>query len=166
MKKLYCGGTFPFDYQNDDYRLQAEQDYRARLLNGANRLLQRSDGILLRDDLMYIGPFYFEAPEMVDTDIVRSEQQMVENCTHAIFLLDDACCPGTITELIAATFLKKETAVFYIPRPDNEETESSLHSPCWYPILFSRLQNPNTQIFACHSREEAAEQILEYLKTI
>jgi len=166
MKKLYCGGTFPFDYQNAGYLEQVSQDYRARILGSPDLLLQRSSGILLRSDLMYIGPFYFEAPEMVDTDIIRSEQIMVENCTHAIFLLDDSCCPGTITELTAATFLNKEIAVFYIRRPDNEEMESSLHSPCWYPILFSKLQNPHTHIFPCHSQEDATQKILEYVRTI
>ena len=164
MKKLYCGGTFPFDYQNDGYPLQAEQDYRARLLNGAHRLLQRSDGILLRDDLMYIGPFYFEAPEMQDSDIVQSEQAMVESCTNAVFLLDDGCCPGTITELILASLLGKDIAIFYIQKSDREETESPLHSPCWYPIVFSRLRNSNTKVFPCSSYEDATTQILEYLK--
>jgi len=166
MKKLYCGGTFPFDYQNEGYLEQVSRDYRARILGSSDLLLQRSNGILLRSDLMYIGPFYFEAPEMLDTDIIRAERQMVENCSHAVFLLEDGCCPGTITELIYASLLKKEIAVFYIRKSDAEETESSLHTPCWYPILFSTIQNPHTHIFPCCSRENATEKILEYIHTI
>lgn len=166
MKKLYCGGAFPFDYQNAGYWEQVAGDYRARILGSSDLLLQCSNGILLRNDLMYIGPFYFEAPEMLDSDIVRAEQQMVEGCTHAIFLLEDGCCPGTITELTYASTQNKEIAVFYIYRSDAEETESSLHSPCWYPILFSKLMNAHTSVFPCCSREEAVEKILEYIKTI
>lgn len=166
MKKLYCGGTFPFDYQNNDYLVRAELDFRARLLGSAQQLLQRSSGVPLRDDLLYTGPFYFEAPEMEDTDIVQAEQTMVKACTHAVFLLDDGCCPGTITELILASLLEKHVAVFYIQRSDDEETESALHSPCWYPIVFSRLQNPNTAIFPCSSYEDATNQIIKYVREI
>ena len=32
MKKLYCGGTFEFDFLESDYRQKAATDYRAVLL--------------------------------------------------------------------------------------------------------------------------------------
>lgn len=166
MKKLYCGGAFPFDYRKNGFTELVRNDYRSRILGDVNLLLQPSNGQALREDLTYIGPFYFEAPEMVDTDIVLAEMKMVESCTHAIFLLDDGTCPGTITELTFASLLGKQIAVFYVRRHDSEETESPLHSPCWYPIRFSQAQNPNALVFSCRDREEASQLILEYLDTL
>lgn len=166
MKKLYCGGTFPFDFQNENYIEQVRCDYRAQLLGSEEKLLERSNGVLLRDGLWYIGPFYFESDGMLDSDIVAAESHMVETCTHAIFLLDDGCCPGTITELTMASLLGKEVRIFYIRKPDKEETESTLHSPCWYPIVFSHLKNPHTAIFCCTSKEDATARILAYVKTL
>lgn len=166
MKKLYCGGVFPFDCRDNNYLEQAALDYRARILGDVNLLLRKSSGHLPWKNLIYIGPFYFEAPEMVDTDIVRTEIEMVQNCTHAIFLLDDGTCPGTIAELTFASLLSKQIAVFYLRRPDSEETESPLHSPCWYPIRFAQIQNPNTLVFSCQDREEATRKIIEYLETL
>ena len=166
MKKLYCGGTFPFDYQKEAFRSQAARDYRVQLLGNVDALLSGSDGVLLREGLLYIGPFYFETPGMKDTDIVKAEQKMLEDCTHAVFLLDDGCCPGTITELTAAALLGKHIAVFYIPRSEDQETESELHSPCWYPITFCTLQNQKTQVFPCRDPEDAARQIHAYVNQI
>lgn len=144
MKKLFCGGRFYFDYQLPDYQEKAANDYRAILLGGPEHLLRKSDGIQLHEGLEYIGPFYFESDGMLDKDIVRCEISMIERCTDALFLLDGADCPGTICELTMAGALGKDVHIFYIRRPDGEETESSLHSPCWYAIVHSCLLNVHT----------------------
>ena len=159
MKKLYCGGSFCFDYQHADYREQAARDYRAALLGSTDLLLQRSDGVRINEGVTYIGPFYFESDGMMDRDIVRSETEMVKACTDAIFLLDEAGCPGTVCELTVASMLEKNVHIFYLRKASDEETESDLHTPCWYPILHSCIVNKKTRIHPCSSAEDAAEQI-------
>ena len=159
MRKLYCGGRFPFDYQQPNYLDQVAADYRAVLLGSPQRLLQRSEGEWLHRSVLYMGPFYFESDGMVDRDIVQSEIDMVRSCTDAIFLLDEAGCPGTVCELTMASMLGKNVHIFYVRKPEQEETESSLHTPCWYPIIHSSILNERTQMYACSSAEEAAEKI-------
>jgi hypothetical protein len=96
---------------------------------------------------------------MLDIDIVKNESDMVINCTDAIFLLDDACCPGTVCELTAASMLGKRVHIFYLKRSDTEETESSLHTPCWYPIIYSILANNLTRIYECENFGDAVAKI-------
>ena len=155
MRKIYCGGRFYFDHQDADYHELAAQDYRAMLLGNADLLLQKSDGVQINNTLEYIGPFYFESDDMLDSDVVRCEIEMVHRCTDAIFLLDQADCPGTICELTLASMLGKRVHVFYLKKAATEETESALHTPCWYPVVFSRLVNKLTDIYECTSVRDA-----------
>lgn len=64
MNKLYCAGAFNFDYLNDDYREKAKKDYRSALLGSEDLLLEKHDYVPLKQNLWYIGPFYFEAEGM------------------------------------------------------------------------------------------------------
>ena len=159
MKKIYCGGRFDFDYLKDGYKDAAAKDYRAVLLGDEELLLKRSASVKINEQTEYIGPFYFETDGMQDVDIVKSEWEMVKECTDAIFLLDEAACPGTVCELTAASMLGKRVHIFYIRKGDGEETESSLHTPCWYPIIHSLTVNENTSICECKDYEDAADKI-------
>ena len=85
MRKIYCGGSFDFDYLSENYREEAAKDYLATLLGGADKLLQRGEAVRINETTEYIGPFYFETDGMQDVDIVWSEWEMVKNCT------DDRC---------------------------------------------------------------------------
>ena len=67
-------------------------------------------------------------------DIIRIELSMIECCTDAIFVFDTADCPGTITELIYAATKGKKIHIFYKEYAEHDETESDLHTPCWFPI--------------------------------
>lgn len=60
-KKVFCGGTFCFDYRKDGYEVVAAKDYRARLLGSVESLLQPkgADGVKIYDDIVYVGPFYY-----------------------------------------------------------------------------------------------------------
>ena len=120
---------------------------------------------MLNSETEYIGPFYFESDGMIDRDIVRKEMDMVNRCTDAVFLLDEAGCPGTICELTMASMLGKNVYLFYLHRPDDQETESALHTPCWYPIVHSCIVNEYTRIYACSSKEDAAEQICALVRS-
>ena len=158
MRKLYCGGRFHFDYLLDGYREDAAKDYRAILLGEVEFLLHPSQGVKIGENAEYIGPYYFETDGMQDQDIVRVEWEMVRNCTDAIFLLESADCPGTICELTAASMLGKLIHIFYLR--DDRETESLLHTPCWYPILHSLSVNENTNIYECKDLNDAVEKIV------
>lgn len=166
MRKIYCGGRFHFDYQHADYRKQAADDYRSILLGNVDLLLQKNDAVPLHDQVEYIGPFYFESDGMRDTDIVHCETDMVRSCTDAIFLLDEADCPGTICELTVASMLGKRVHIFYLRRTDSEETESTLHTPCWYPIIFSQISNEQTSVYECSNMQDAASKICDLVNSL
>lgn len=163
VRKVYCGGAFVFDYQDKDYEVFAKDDYRANILGDFKLLLYNNKPIKLTDKIEYIGPFYFETNDMIGEDIVNIEKKMIEKCTDAIFLLDSGLCPGTISELIYASSLLKDIYIFYIKRKETEETESNLHSPCWYPILLCKTINKKTKVYSCESLEQAKEKIKQLL---
>lgn len=136
MNKLYCAGTFCFDFLDSNYREMAKKDYRSLVLGDSALLLQKSDYVLLNKKLKYIGPFYFESEGMVD-------------------------------ELILASELKKNVQIFYIRKGDYEETESKLHTPCWFPIIMSQqINHNNTKVVECKNYEEAIENILSYVRSL
>lgn len=166
--KIYCGGTFGFDYREDGYEAKAEWDYRAGLLGSVEALLMPKDGYDLKisEDLTYVGPFYFVTDSMKDEEIISYEKRMIESCTDAIFILDDAACPGTIAEMMYANLLKKNLWIYYVSHDENVETESALHTPCWYPILFCRLTNSKVCLYPCVDYEDAKHKVMENITSI
>ena len=160
QEKIYCGGRFHFDYLNQDYLEKASEDYRAILLGDVNKLLRGKGSIRITDKLSYVGPYYFETDTMLDQDIVQTEMRMVEECTLAVFLIEDGLCPGTISEMVYAATLQKKMVVVYLR--DEDETESCLRSPCWYPIIQCRLINKaNVSVIPCSTLDQAKKMILE-----
>ena len=161
--KLYCGGVFPFDCRDEGYVESAKGDFRARLLGDVEKLLQKSDGIQINDNVTYIGPFYYETKDMCDRDIVETEVDMIRRCTDAVFLLDDGLFPGTIGEMVYASGLSKNVHVFYVVH--EEETESGLMSPCWHPMILSLLINKNAHVTMCKDMDEAVERIIGFVSS-
>lgn len=159
LKKIYCGGTFNFDYRDKNFEQLVKKDYRVSILGNYELLLRNCESIKISDKVEYIGPFYFETNDMRAEDVINIEKEMIEKCTDAIFLLDSGLCPGTISELIYAATLLKNIFIFYIYLNNSEETESELHTPCWYPILLSNKININTKIYRCDSIEDAKRKI-------
>lgn len=168
MSNLFCGGTFCFDYREDGYKDMVTKDYRAKLLGSVDALLKPKeiDGVKLSDGVTYVGPFYFETENMKAEDIILCEKEMIESCTDAIFLLNDAACPGTIAEVMYANFLGKTLHLFYVRQRDDDETESELHTPCWYPILFCRIANKNVNLYPCSSLEDVANKIQYFVESL
>lgn len=166
MNRLYCAGKFNFDYLEKDYKSKAAEDYRAIILEDVDLLLKKHTFVPLSTNLQYIGPFYFEADDMDSNTIVSEEIKMINACTHAIFLLDDADCPGTISELILAGSLGKNIGIFYIRHSSNEETESDLHTPCWFPIIMSSKISNNVRLFECSDYKVGISKIMDYLQEI
>ena len=156
VKKLYCGGAFDFDYMQNNYKKAALEDYRVTsVLKNLDVFLYGRKNIALSQNLEYIGPFYCETDTMIGNDIVTAELKMIEKCTDCIFVLDRASCPGTIAECIYAATLKKNLHIFYLQKNTSEETESDLHTPCWFPILSAVNINPdNTHIFSFNLKDE------------
>ncbi len=167
-QKLFCGGTFCFDYRNDGYEIMATKDYRAKVLGSVELLLRpkNTDGLKINDNLVYVGPFYFETESMKAEDIICSEKKMIESCTDAIFLLDAAACPGTIAEMMYANSLQKTLHLFYVRNSDDEETESGLHTPCWYPLHFCQMTNKSVNLYPCSCVEDAADKILSLVESL
>ena len=163
MKTVYCGGQFRFDCADGDYLRKAALDYRASLLGDVNRLLNGKGLTALSGHTAYIGPYYFETAGMLDRDIVKTEMRMIGQCTHAYFLLEDASCPGTVSELIYAATLRKKICIAYVR--DENETESALRSPCWYPIIQSGLiSRSEVTVIACGTPEQAGETLLNEIR--
>ena len=86
--------------------------------------------------------------------------------SDAIFLLDDAACPGTIAEVMYANSLEKTLHLFYVRHKNDEETESELHTPCWYPIQFCQMTNRSVNIYPCSSVEDAANKIQSFVESL
>lgn len=165
LRKIFCGGMFCVDFRDVGYELQASQDYRVGLLGSVDALLrpEKGEGVMIKDNVVYVGPFYFETDDMQAEDIVRFEKLMIESCTDALFLLDGPSCPGTVTEIMYANSLNKNLHIFYICCCEDEETESDLHTPCWYPVLFCRMTNPKVSVHPCRSMKEAKRMIVDYV---
>jgi hypothetical protein len=163
--KLFFGGAFGFDYRDEDYDIVAAEDYRAQILGGVEALLKPKDmsGVLINDDVLYIGPFYFEAESMRAEDIIMCEKQMIEQCTDAVFVLDDAACPGSIAEIMYANSLQKNIHLFYVRHNNDEETESHLHTPCWYPLIFCQQTNPAAKFYECEDLNDAARKVIDLI---
>ena len=103
---------------------------------------------------------------MIDREIVTAELEMIKACTHAVFLLDGAACPGTVAEFTLAGSLGKCVEIFYIKHGDDEETESELHTPCWFPIIMSSIINEQTHCTSCADYKEAVSKIMDYVETV
>ena len=99
---------------------------------------------------------------MKDRDIVHTEMAQIERCTTAVFLLDGADCPGTVGEMVYAASLHKRLRVFYIQ--NEKETESTLRSPCWYPMLLcQQIDAAQVELIACANLAEARDRIAQLL---
>ena len=108
MEYLYCGGRFDFDYNDAAFEKKVAKDYRAILLNDVNKLLNKSDVVVLSSRLAYIGPYYFETDGMLDQDIVEMEKRQIERCTVAVFLLDNSACPDPLQKWFMPRRFTKE----------------------------------------------------------
>lgn len=167
MRQFYFGGKFDFEYK--DFSINnLSKDYRSIILGDVNKILYppKNDNktIELNKDKLYIGPYYFYEEDLSSEEIVKNEFNMVEKSTDVIFLLNNDPCPGTITELMHASFTNKNIYIFYIKiEADDGEPKDKIKSKQWYPIIFSQLINNNIHIFECNNKEEAINKIKNIL---
>ena len=168
-KRIYFGGRFLFMYK-DYTKEKLSEDYRARLLGNVDLMLNtpknETKSVSINDYSEYIGPFYFYEEGTSASDIVLNEFNMVENCTDIVFLLDNEPCPGTISELIHASFLHKNIYIFYVKTTiDDGEPENEINSKQWYAIKMSSIVNKeHTHIYECATYEEGSQMIIKRFK--
>jgi hypothetical protein len=164
MKKIYFGGQFRFLYK-DASKEVIKEDFRSKVLGDYQLMLRRPQCgyVQLSPNAQYVGPFYFYEEGTSAWDIVLNEFSMVERCTDAVFILDNESCPGSISELIHASFLKKNVNIFYVSTPiDEGEPENEINSKQWYAIQMASIVNPgNTDITECLTYEEAVKYVGE-----
>lgn len=164
-KFMYFAGRFQFMYK-DYSKDKLAKDYRSILLGDVNKILNtpknNTKSVSLSNDAEYIGPFYFYEEGTSAGDIVKNEFSMVERATDVVFLLDNEACPGTITELVHASFMKKNVFIFYVKtKIDEGEPENEINSKQWYAIKTATIVNEKkTVIRECDSYEEAVNLII------
>ena len=165
---LFCGGAFRFDRRRADCYEMIPKDYRSILLQDPARLFADFDSgdTIISPEVVYVGPYFFTTDKLSGEQIILKEKEMIERCTDAIFLFDEAGCPGSVTELMQAVMLGKNIHLFYIKKGDDDEIESTLHTPCWYPILFSKLSNEHTTLHRCQDYDDAVKKILELVNSL
>ena len=170
--KLYCGGNFEFQYK-DFTPDKLKSDYRTDILGSVDLILHqpKSGSVTLfctnTLGVEYIGPFYFYENGLDGACVVSNECDMVERCTHAVFLVDNKNIPGTVSEIIHASLLKKNVAIFYVEKtPDAGEPEQDICNTNWYPLEFAKLVNEKTKLIKCKNRKEAKKLIKEYVKQL
>lgn len=165
---IFCGGAFRFDRRRADCFDMIPKDYRSILLKDPALLFAdfNEGDTLLSPQAAYVGPYFFTTDKLSGEQIILREKEMIERCTDAIFLFDAASCPGSVTELMQAAMLGKNLHLFYLQKGDDDEIESALHTPCWYPILYCHLTNPHTQLYRCQDYDEAVNKILELVEQL
>ena len=165
---IFCGGAFRFDRRRADCYDMIPKDYRSVLLKDPALLFAdfNEGDTLLNAQVSYVGPYFFTTDQLSGEQIILREKEMIERCTDAIFLFDEAGCPGSVTELMQAAMLGKNLHLFYIQKGDDDEIESALHTPCWYPILYSQLTNGHTHLYRCHNYDEAVSKIVELVNNL
>ena len=136
MNKLYCAGTFCFDFLDSNYREMAKKDYRSLVLGDSALLLQKSDYVLLNKKLKYIGPFYFESEGMVDELILASELKK----NVQIFYIRKGDYEETESKLHTPC--------------------------CFPIIMSQQINHNNTKVVECKNYEEAIENILSYVRSL
>lgn len=167
QKIIYLGGNFKFQYKEYSVDKLAD-DYRSHILHDVNKLLHKPKGGLtpLSGDTMYCGPYYFYEEGTDGANVVKNETGMIDQCTHAVFVIDNTNIPGTITEIVHAAMKDKNIAIFYVKQPlDDGEPEKNICSANWYPIEFA-MQKANAYIAECEDREMAENLAYNYVEFI
>ena len=131
----------------DEKRFTLKEDFRAKLIGNEDdftnfnnhSFIKNSDGKLL---YQYLGPFYNEMASdgnltsSVCSEVVQTENDLIDKCDIFIAYFDSKLSPGSITELTYASFKKKKIIIFY---QVEDSVSYELKSSNWYPIVSGRL---------------------------
>lgn len=166
-KILYCGGNFEFRYE-DYVASSLLSDYRTRILGDIlNIMYEPKNDDKTRDlseHLAYCGPYYFYENGLTGDNVVKNEYEMVEKCTHAVFIVDNTNIPGTITEIIHAALRGKTIQIYYIRQARGDgEPEKEIENANWYALEMAK-QIAGAKLIGCKDRKEAKELVYEYVE--
>lgn len=163
LPKVYFASKFVKTYKNN--KLSFEKDFRTKVLSGNNKLENYNYNSYIYDKYQYIGPFFNEKASdgnLTNTEcekVVNCENSLINRCDIFMAYLDNNQSPGTITELVYASLLKKKIVIFYKPDQNNKY---SINTDSWYPIVFSKEEvgEKNIEIIPVNNTEE----IISYLQ--
>lgn len=167
MRKIYFGGGFPsIDYNHLEESMKS--DFRALILGDVKRLLyppeSKSLEIPISDNALYVGPYFFYGEALQAKQTVHIENEMIHQCTDAVFLLENISSPGTVTELVNAALLGKNVHIFYISL-ETGTPETEINSDQWYPIAFAQMVGNNIECVECSSLVDAQKRIQTFVKS-
>lgn len=168
-KLIYFGGNFEFQYKDFKPELMKD-DYRAKILGDINKILYQPENTQkirrLGKCTYYVGPYYFYENGLDGSNVVKTEIDMVNRCTHAVFLVDNTNMPGTVAEIIHASLIKKKIAIFYVKQLlDEGEPEKEICSANWYPLQFAK-QIADAYLVECEDRDVAKMCIYNYVESL
>jgi hypothetical protein len=130
-------------------------DFRAKLLGGAERMVFAREGVLIEDGFCYAGPFYCEAAssgEYSSTDcraVLSAERRACSGADIFVAVFGESFSPGTVVELEWAIELNKDIIILY------RECESrySIGTEYWFPIA-DAIERAGGAILALPYRDE------------
>lgn len=162
MKKIYFGGKFNKS-ENKELSLanRLKNDYRAKLLQDPNKLVNASKNIKLNSKYEYSGPFYCEQASngiFTSTDcrvIVKEEFKAVKNCDIFVAIFDENHSPGTVVELSWAISENKKIYILY----KNQSSKYSVKSEQWFAITNAMLHSDNLTVIAYTNKNELIKLI-------
>ena len=168
MRSFYFGGQFRFRYKDCNMDLLAK-DYRSLLLGDKKEIwINRPECgyVDVNINTRYIGPFYFY--DQIDSEtVVDVESSSISKATDCVFVLSNDDAPGTVTEIIQATMLKKNVYIFFEKKDlPKEEVDTKYPSNLWYPITFACMNNnPNVKYcMGFDTYDDAVKACINYFK--
>ena len=137
MQKVYFAGKFNIEKDfTKKLSDRLENDYRAKVLGGGEKLSIPSDKLFITNKILYSGPFYCEQASngnFTSTDcnaVIDSEFKAVIECDTYFAVFDESFSVGTIVELGWAIENKKDIIIFY----KEEESSYAIKSDYWFAI--------------------------------
>ena len=123
LPKVYFASKFIKKELNGS--ISFEEDFRTKLLQDSDKLNNYNYNSFIFDKYQYIGPFYNEKASTGNLtnkeceQVVNCENKLIDRCDIFMAYLDEKKSPGTITELVYASLIRKKIIVFYKPDKNN-----------------------------------------------
>lgn len=162
LPKVYFASKFIKKELNGS--ISFEEDFRTKLLQDSDKLNNYNYNSFIFDKYQYIGPFYNEKASTGNLtnkeceQVVNCENKLIDRCDIFMAYLDEKKSPGTITELVYASLIRKKIIVFYKPDKNNNY---SINTDSWYPIVFSKEQigKDNIDIIPVNNTDEVVSYL-------
>lgn len=150
MKRIYFAGKFKLDKnKNLPLKERLKDDFRAKILGGAKKLIYANDNLKLNNGYIYTGPFYCEQAsngDFTSTDcevVLKAEYKAVNESDIYFALFDQNFSVGTIVELDWAIEMDKEIVIFY----EEESSQYNIKSEYWFAITNALLRSNKIKVF-------------------